>query len=57
MQNTRRNFLKKSMIAGAGLASAGYTTAVNAQQNAKTSKTVRPNPIGVSYRTGSPDGF
>jgi sugar phosphate isomerase/epimerase len=48
MQNTRRNFLKSSIIAGAGLASVGCTPSVNDDQKAISTNKVRPNPIGVS---------
>jgi len=48
MQNTRRNFLKNSLVAGAGLATAGYTTIVKARSSFDTKKSIRRNPIGVS---------
>ena len=48
MKNTRRNFLKHSLIAGAGIASAGCAAPQDQEQaETKTSKT-RNNPIGVS---------
>jgi len=48
MQNTRRNFLKQSLIAGAGLASAGCVTAPNDDNNDSSGVNRRNNPIGVS---------
>jgi sugar phosphate isomerase/epimerase len=48
MQNNRRNFLKKSVMAGAGFVSAGYARTATARSHAGTKKTIRRNPIGVS---------
>jgi len=48
MRNTRRNFLKNSLIAGSVLASAGCTSPVSEEKNATNIKEVRRNPIGVS---------
>ena len=48
MKNTRRNFLKNSLIAGSVLASAGCTSSVSEDKNTSNVKEVRHNPIGVS---------
>jgi sugar phosphate isomerase/epimerase len=53
MQKTRRNFLKKSLIAGAGLASVGCTSKVKTSKVKEDkpvadTKNIRNNPIGVS---------
>jgi len=48
MKNTRRNFLKNSLIAGSVLASAGCTSSVSEEKNTSNVKEVRHNPIGVS---------
>lgn len=48
MQNTRRNFLKRSLIAGAGIAAAGCTRQESTDQGETAPQKTRNNPIGVS---------
>jgi sugar phosphate isomerase/epimerase len=48
MKNTRRNFLKNSLMAGSVLATAGCTSQVSEEKNTSNQKEVRRNPIGVS---------
>ena len=48
MKNTRRNFLKNSLMAGSVLASAGCASSVSEEKNTSNSKEIRHNPIGVS---------
>jgi sugar phosphate isomerase/epimerase len=48
MQNNRRNFLKQSLIAGAGLASVGCSVKVGQDEPVTDTSSIRKNPIGVS---------
>jgi sugar phosphate isomerase/epimerase len=48
MKNTRRNFLKNSLMAGSVLATAGCTSQGSEEKNTSNQKEVRRNPIGVS---------
>lgn len=48
MQNTRRNFLKQSLIAGAGLSAVGCSPQAVDDKLAADAKNIRHNPIGIS---------
>jgi sugar phosphate isomerase/epimerase len=48
MKNTRRNFLKKSLVTGAGISALASTSGMSAVNQVKSESNVRHNPIGVS---------
>lgn len=48
MKHTRRNFLQKSLLAGAGLAASGCESSTSNDKNASVKDKIRHNPIGVS---------